>query len=226
LAPEVLKSTFDLDSVTDYDPSYNIAPGETAPVVGVHPEKKERSAPLLRWGLIPTWVDDRNDFDATLINARIETVTEKPSFRHTLKQQRCVVPVNGFYEWKQTDDGKTPYYVQPTNEKIFRLAGLWDTWKDDVSGEALATFTILTTEANGILDDIHHRMPVILDELAGDFWLSPTNDDPENLLERVNEPYPENRIEHYPVSSAVNDPTYDEESCVKRRSEMSKNTRS
>lgn len=143
----------------DFQPRYNAAPMQRLPVVRQRPTG-ERVIQLLRWGLLPSWAKDQT-IASKLINARGETLAEKPSFRTAYRKRRCIVPANGFMEWKALEKGKQPYYIHAANDDLFGLAGLWERWSP-ADGEAIDTFTIVTTNANGALRDLHDRMPVIL----------------------------------------------------------------
>jgi putative SOS response-associated peptidase YedK len=138
------------------NPSYNIAP--TQEVAAVVEEDEKRKLEMLRWGLIPSWAKDPA-IGNKMINARAETVSEKPSFRKAFKVRRCLILADGFYEWQKTDNGKQPYHIKMQDDSPFAFAGLWETWKN---GEEIRSCTIITTDANDLMGEIHHRMPVIL----------------------------------------------------------------
>ncbi|WP_207586672.1 SOS response-associated peptidase family protein [Halomontanus rarus] len=223
-----LEERFDARFADSFTPRYNMAPGQRLPVItNDEPETIQR----LEWGLVPSWADD----DAGgIINARAETVHEKPSFREAYDRRRCLVLADGFYEWVEASggDGKQPYRVAFEDDRPFALAGLWERWvpeqpetaqtgleafgggDPDASEEgsdepdALESFTILTTEPNDLVADLHHRMAVILDPEREREWL--TAKDPRDLLE----PYPADELRAYPVSTAVNSPANDEPSLV------------
>ena len=147
----------------EYRPSYNIAPSQESPVIINRSGQRELTA--MKWGLIPSWAKDEK---TKLINARSETAHEKPSFKNSLKNQRCLIPADGFLEWKGKK--KQPYYIQLKNQPLFAFAGLWSTWSN-LEGKSLNTYTILTTEANEKLTPIHKRMPVILPREQYSTWL-------------------------------------------------------
>jgi putative SOS response-associated peptidase YedK len=152
-----------------FKPCYNIAPGKDVPVIvreGEHNRLK-----LMRWGLVPSWAKDR-PIGNRMINARAETLAEKPSFKQLLSSRRCLVPANGFYEWRREGQRKIPMHVVRKDRQPFAFAALWDMWREPEGGE-LFTFTIITTQANALLRPIHERMPVIMDDLAGAQWLDP-----------------------------------------------------
>ncbi len=222
LTAKLLRKTFRIDHASsELFTSYNIAPTDKALTVGDNPETEERSAQYLRWGLIPFWVDDPADFDPDLINARMETASEKNSFRKPFHNQRCIVPANGFYEWKPTDNGKQPYWIHPSNGgELFGFAGLWDTWSDEPSGDLIQSFTILTRDANDKIGELHDRMPVILDPDHYDAWLDSERSDTDDLMELLAE-YPSDHVDFHPVSKAVNNPTFDEPDCIEPNKERS-----
>jgi len=180
-------------------PRYNIAPGQDVPIVS---SEGSRSLTLMRWGLVPFWAKDPKIGDR-MINARSESVAEKPAFRRAMKARRCIVPTTGFYEWKRTGDGKQPYLARLKDERLFGMAGLYERWISPQEAEMLS-FTILTTAANGLLADIHGRMPVILDRRDEETWLAPGPLDASEL-ERIFTPYPPERMVAYAVSARVND---------------------
>lgn len=190
-------------------PRYNIAP--TQPVAAVRLGKKgQRELTHFHWGLIPSWSKDPK-MASRMINARSETVTEKASFRNAFKRRRCIIPATGFYEWQKQDGGKQPMYIHPTDEDLFGLAGLWEIWSSPDGGE-IESCTILTTTPNELMEDIHNRMPVILEPEDYDLWLDP-GDDPETGLHLLR-PFPTPKMAAYPVSTLVNSPRNDSYDCV------------
>jgi putative SOS response-associated peptidase YedK len=189
-------------------PSYNIAP--TQEVAAVVEEDEERKLELFRWGLIPSWAKDP-EIGSRMINARGETVSEKPSFRKAFKARRCLILADGFYEWQKIDNGKQPYHVRMKGESPFAFAGLWEIWNGD--GDEVRTCAIITTEANDLMSEIHHRMPVILHPEDYEMWLDPSFEEKEPLSALL-KPYPDEAMEAYPVSRRVNSPTNDEPGCI------------
>lgn len=163
-------------------------------------EDGKRTGSLYRWGLLPFWAKDEK-LSYKLINARAETLSQKPSFREAFKQRRCVVPATGFYEWRRTDEGKTPYYIYRPDGQDLTFAGLYEHWKSP-EGKPIDTFTIITTDANRVMKPIHHRMPTLLFGEEMDQWLDPTNRQPGELLR----PAPEDVITSHVVSTKVNNP--------------------
>jgi putative SOS response-associated peptidase YedK len=191
-----------------FKPHYNIAPSQQIlAVIGA----EERRAELLRWGLIPSWAKDPSMGDR-MINARAETVAEKPSFRRALQKRRCLILADGFYEWKKEGKKKTPMYITLKSHEPFGFAGLWETWKSP-DGEAIHSCTIITTTPNALMEPIHNRMPVILTHDAEARWLNRTIEDPERLLPFL-APYSADAMEAYAVSSAVNSPRNDAAECI------------
>ena len=190
------------------NPSYNIAPIQE--VAAVVEEDEKRKLEMLRWGLIPSWAKDLA-IGNKMINARAETVSEKPSFRKAFKVRRCLILADGFYEWQKTDNGKQPYHVKMEDDSPFAFAGLWETWGKN--GEEVRSATIITTDANDLMKEIHHRMPVILPPEDYGMWLDPDFDEKEALTSLL-KPYPADAMEAYPVSRRVNKPSNNEPSVV------------
>jgi putative SOS response-associated peptidase YedK len=204
----VLAEGFEIEEYpSSITPNYNIAP--TQEVAAVVEENEKRKLEMLRWGLIPSWAKDPA-IGNKMINARAETVAEKPSFRSAFKKRRCLILADGFYEWKKTDDGKQPYYIKMEDGSPFAFAGLWEIWKD---GEEIRSCTIITTDANALMNEIHHRMPVILPPENYGVWLDPGFDEREALTSLL-KPYPADAIEAYPVSRRVNKPSNNEPSVL------------
>ncbi|RME47353.1 MAG: SOS response-associated peptidase, partial [Caldilineae bacterium] len=171
-----------------------------------------RRLDTFRWGLIPAWAKDPA-IGSRMINARAETVAQKPSFKRPLRRQRCLVLADGFYEWQKTPQGKIPVYIHLEAHRPFAFAGLWDRWVS-AEGEALYTCTILTTRPNDLLAPIHNRMPVILTPEAVEAWLSPVEQAPQSLLPLLR-PYPAEAMTCYPVSRLVNSPANDLPDCIR-----------
>ena len=197
----------------EYPPRFNIAPTQDAPVIAQ--DEDGRRMGLLRWGLVPSWAKDPA-MGSRLINARSETVSDKPAFRRAFHRRRCLVPADGFFEWKKgggegdAKGPKTPYWIHLAGREPFVMAGLWEKW-DPGESAPLYTFTILTTEAAPAIREIHPRMPVILPVGARDRWLDP-DAAPEDLLPLLR-PFEEG-IRAYPVSTQVNSPRNDLRECI------------
>jgi len=207
---EILAGEFGVSGVPPEPPRYNIAPSR--PVMAVRADAAGgREAALLRWGLVPSWSKDPA-VGSRLINARSETVREKPSFRNAFRRRRCLIPASGFYEWLQKGRGKQPYYIRMRDGRVFAFAGLWERWEAPEGG-AVETCTILTTGANAVLAPIHDRMPVILARPEYGKWLDPALKDADSLVPLL-APFPGDGMVAYPVSPRVNAPSADDEDCV------------
>jgi putative SOS response-associated peptidase YedK len=197
--PKRLAREFKVAEVPDVEARYNIAP--TQDILSIRRVEDDREAVFLKWGLVPSWAKDVS-IGAKLINARSETVTEKPSFREAFKKRRCIIPADGFYEWQRTNGKKQPYFFRMQDEHPFGFAGLWEKWKA-TDGQVLETCTILTTEANEVLQPVHDRMPVILHSDDYDQWLDADLRKLDLLMELLR-PYPSAGMISYPVSTQVN----------------------
>lgn len=189
-----------------FEPRYNIAPRQI--ITAVVETDGERAVGEFQWGLITSWAKDEA-IGNNLINARAETLTEKPSFRNAYRSRRCIIPASGFYEWAKKGAGaKQPFYFYLRDKEIFGFAGLWEEWTDKQTGEILETCTIITTEANAVLEPVHDRMPVILKPENYDQWLDAKEKNVE-LLQDFLVPYPAEEMASHAVSKAVNAPVYD-----------------
>jgi putative SOS response-associated peptidase YedK len=209
--PKAIAKAFDLLEVPKIAPCFNISPNQPVAVVRFDPNEGSHRLDFLTWGLIPPWADDPNIGDH-MINARAETVAERPAFRHAFRTQRCLVVADGFYEWQRQNGWKQPYFVHMKDDRPFAFAGLWEHW--DKGDEPIYSCTLLTTDANELLAPIHDRMPVILPKSAYDFWLNPEIHDPKRL-EPLLVPFPADEMEAYPVSRLVNDPENDVPECIR-----------
>jgi putative SOS response-associated peptidase YedK len=192
-------------------PRFNIAPTQEVPVI--RRREQGREAAPLKWGLVPSWAKDEK-VGARMINARGETVSEKPSFRSAVKTRRCLVPASGFYEWVKTEDGKQPHFIHFADARTFAFAGLWERWHQR-GGGPLDTFTIITTSPNPLIAELHDRMPVILPSAAWREWLEPAPLETDRL-EQLLVPHPAENMEAYPVSRHVNSPRNDDPECIAR----------
>ncbi len=210
---DVIAQAFQVAEVPPLTPRYNIAPTQSVATVLQTPEHQNRQFRMLHWGLIPSWAKDTK-MGARLINARAETVAEKPAFRSAFRQRRCLVLADGFYEWQQQESKKQkqPFYFRLSDKHPFAFAGLWECWEDG-SGEKIESCTLLTTEPNELMNPIHNRMPVILDPKDYDLWLDPKVKKPE-LLQPLLRPYPAEEMTIYPVSTVVNKPSNDMAECI------------
>jgi putative SOS response-associated peptidase YedK len=207
-----LVEVFELLRRPEIVPRYNIAP--TQPVAVVRSDGKSRELSLLRWGLVPSWSKDPR-MGPPMINARADTIATKPAFRSAFVRRRCLIPADGFYEWKKEEKGtKQPFFIQLAKEHFFAFAGLWEQWTG-AEGPQLESCTIITTEANELLRPLHDRMPVILREEDYAGWLDPKQQDKE-ILQGFLKPYPSEEMTTYPVSPFVNSPKNDAPQCVAR----------
>ena len=198
-----------LDGLQTTTPRYNVAPSQEAAVIR-HGGLGNR-IDLLRWGLIPSWAHDPKIGYRT-INARAESLTQKPAFRDSFATRRCAIPVAGFYEWRKTPHGKHPHFIRRRDRRAMLLAGLWDRWIDRVTGP-LETFTIITTTPNAVVRPLHDRMPVVLPESGLLAWLDPRTTDSTTLGEFL-VPCADQEIEAYRVSTHVNSPANEDPRCV------------
>ncbi|MEP0912187.1 SOS response-associated peptidase [Leptolyngbya sp. GB1-A1] len=207
-AADRLAEAFDLDDVPSMPFRYNIAPTQAVPVVRAIGQAPQLD--LLHWGLIPSWSKDPT-IGFRLINARAETLTEKPSFRAAFRRRRCLIPADGFYEWQQVERKKQPYYFCRDGHQPFAFAGLWEHW-ESADGE-IESCTIVTTEANHLLRSIHHRMPVILQPEDYEQWLDPQVQEGDRL-QHLLYPDEDKTFIRYPVSTKVNRPQNDTLQCI------------
>ena len=199
---EVLADWFgvELEDMPFFAPTYNAAPQSMQPVVRMDRDTGKRAMALLRWGLVPFWAKDAK-FGYTTINARAEEVASKPAYREALKKRRCLVPADAFYEWQRIDaKTKNPFAIALRSREPYAFAGLWERWTPK-DGEALETFTIVTTDPNELMETIHNRMPVIVEKRDYDRWLEPGDAEhpPVDLLR----PYPAEKMVAWPVSARV-----------------------
>lgn len=203
--PEQVAKAFNLTEVPDFPPRYNIAPSQPVGVIMQDRDSGKRKFRLMVWGLIPAWAKDPEKL--TFINARSETISEKPSFRSAYKYRRCLIPADGFYEWQKTRGAKQPFHFTMAGNSLFAFAGIWEAWND------IETFTILTTTANTLLATIHERMPVILRPEDYARWLDPNIQDARQLSDLLR-PFPDEPMQAIPVSTRVNSATLDDVQCI------------
>jgi putative SOS response-associated peptidase YedK len=216
---DTIADLFDLAEIPELPARYNLAPTQQAPVVRMTEPGAPRSLDLLRWGLIPYWAKEAG-IGNKMINARSESVAEKPSYRHSFRKKRCLVVADGFYEWKREGKAKQPYLIRRRDRRPFAFGGLWSSWRDPQAlaeegrkVEPLETFTILTTGANDLIRTLHDRMPVIVEPADFALWLDPAVEDPALLVPLLGPLSPEG-WETVPVSRAVNSPANDSPVCV------------
>ena len=200
------------DQKDEYNPSYNIAPTQYSPILIYNNNRKIEH---MRWGLVPSWAKD-SSMAARMINARAETVVQKPSFRSAFHKRRCLVPADGFYEWRGTKGAKKAYRIFSPDRGVLAFAGLWERWEKGY-GEPFESFTIITTEANSKLAPLHARMPVILDPVDFEYWLSP--DLVANDAQALLRPAPNDDVEFHAVSKHVNNVRNDDPGCIEPLSE-------
>jgi len=208
---EALKEYFGAETDVEWSPRYNIAPTDQIPTVRQNPSRPARELSLMRWGLIPYWAKDAA-IGARTINARSETAATTPAFRDALKLRRCLIPADGFYEWKKLPKVRQPYCFTLQDNSIFGFAGIWDRWKD-ADGKIIESCSILTGQPNPLAATIHDRMPVILPPENYDLWLDPGFKDTQEISGML-KPYDSALMKAYPVSTRVNAVKNDEAQCA------------
>ncbi|MGB5260697.1 MAG: SOS response-associated peptidase [Gammaproteobacteria bacterium] len=204
-------AAFDIDSLpvgVSLVPRYNIAPSQDIAIV--RSDDTGHHLGLARWGLVPGWSKEAKTRYAT-INARMESVADKPAYRAPFRRKRCLVPADGFYEWQQTADGKIPHYICRQDRQVFAFAGLWDHWSDEA--ESFDSCVIITAPASGLMADLHSRMPVILAPAAYATWLDPALTAPGEIAACLASS-PAAELTAWPVSTRVNSPKHDEPHCL------------
>lgn len=209
--PEIIAEQFGVNDSPLFQLRYNIAPSQSIAAIRIEPDTTTRKLVMLRWGLVPSWAKDPK-IGNQCINAKAETVAEKPSFRSAFKKRRCLVVATGFYEWQVQGAYKQPMWIGLRNKRPFAFAGLWEHWKP-AEGEPIDTCTIITTEPNDLMAPIHNRMPVILAPTSYDQWLDPTFQKIETLNGLLR-PYQSEELTAYPVSTLVNNPRHDTPQCL------------
>lgn len=209
---EAVAGHFSVKSETPLLPRYNIAPSQMIAVIQKQPGGPERQLSMMRWGLIPRWgKDSRIGFK--LINARAETLTEKPAFRPAYRQRRCLIAADGFYEWRHEGRQKQPYLFQMKEGGIFAFAGIWEQWQSP-TGEDVLSCSIITTAANDLVHQVHERMPVIIEPGNYDFWLDPAQN--ADALKPLLQPFSPDQMTAWPVGARVNSPRNDDPDCMKK----------
>ena len=208
--PKNIEAYFHLDALIEFEPHYNIVPSQN--ILCVRFIDGNVVGDTLRWGLIPSWAKDKS-MGHRLINARKETITEKPSFRAAVKRRHCIIPASGYYEWQKMDDTKAPYYIYPKDDDYIGMAGVWERWEDAETHEEINSCTIITQDAHPGIKHLHDRMPVILDPTCYSQWLNVELDaqqllfDEESLLDG-------NKLMYHSVSTLVNNPRNDVPECI------------
>jgi len=220
-SPDVLSELLGLEpgwnvapGIPSWRARYNIAPGQNVLVARARASGRGREPALVKWGLVPSWAKDPK-IGNRLINARSETVADKPSFRAAFKYRRCLIPADGFYEWQHSGKSKQPYCIRLVDHRPFALAGLWEHWQDP-AGNELESCTLLTTSPNELMAPIHDRMPVILRPADHERWLDPVLQKVEPLLPLL-APFSATEMRAYAVGNGVNSPTRDDAQCIAPR---------
>ena len=214
-SPEQIAAQFDVAEPERLADRYNIAPTQPVGIVRLDRSGNEREWALVHWGLIPSWSKDPS-IGAKMMNARGETVAEKPSFRAALRRRRCLVPADGFYEWKRTGSSKQPYYIRLSSQEPFAFAGLWEIWTGQ-DGSELQSCTVITTGPNELMEKLHDRMPVILAPEDYAEWLGNGKDADAKEVDRLQHlirPFDADLMEAFPVSTKVNSPMHEGASLI------------
>jgi putative SOS response-associated peptidase YedK len=203
-----IEEAFHLNSGLELKPRYNITPSQDIPII--RDTETEREMAMARWGLIPSWSKESKSKYST-INARIESVAEKPTYRTPFKRQRCLIPADGFYEWKVVNGNKIPHHIRMKDGKVFAFAGLWDRWESE--GQTLDSCTIIVMPSNEVMKPLHERMPAIIAPAHYDLWLDSRITDKQEVMEYLGSA-PSSGLTYYPVSPWVNVPKHDDERCI------------
>lgn len=209
---QIVEERFDAAGDEDWEPRYNVAPTQPVPIIRQHPKEPKREISLVRWGLIPSWSKDASGA-AKMINARAETAHILAAFQDAMKRRRCLVPVDGFYEWQKRGSTRQPYCFEVNDGELFAFAGLWERWKDP-SGNWVKTCSILTTAPNAVTSAVHDRMPVIVAPENYDVWLDPGMTKAEALTEML-KPFDAQLMRCFPVSTRVNQVKNDDAECAR-----------
>jgi putative SOS response-associated peptidase YedK len=207
---QLVEKYFDSAGEDDWNPRYKVAPTQPVPIIRQNPKVARRELSLVRWGLLPSWSKD-SSAAAGMINARAETAETKPAFRDALRFRRCLIPADGFYEWKRLGKEKQPYCFEVNEGVLFAFAGIWEKWKD-AGGKLLETCSILTTNPNAVTSAVHDRMPVILNPENYDVWLDPGMKNADAISDML-KPYDARFMRAFPVSNRVNHAANDDEEC-------------
>jgi len=213
LEGKIIFEDFQIENFFDINPSYNVAPNQNAAVIIETEHDKKRFIKLHKWGLIPSWSKSiKNSYK--MINARSETINQKPSFKNSIKSKRCLIPVNYFYEWQKLGSTKKqPFCIGLKDFKYFVLAGIWDLYFDGQN--KIYSFSIITKKANKLVSKIHDRMPVIITSQNYNEWLNPLIDDLD-IINKIMHTNPDDQMIAYPVSSFVNNPRNNSEKCIEK----------
>jgi putative SOS response-associated peptidase YedK len=204
------REAFHLDRSTELGliPQFNIAPSQGIPII--RDTETSREMVMAKWGLVPHWSKEQKTKYST-INARIESVAEKPTYRTPFKRRRCLIPADGFYEWKKVEGNKIPHHIRMKDGGVFAFAGLWDHWEGE--GQTLDSCTIIVMPANEIMKPIHERMPVIIAPAHYDWWLDSRVTDKQEIMQYLTSA-PSSQLTAFPVSTWVNSPKHNDERCI------------
>ena len=197
--------------ISNLTPNYNVAPTQDILIVRNNRETEDREFVFVHWGLVPFWAKDKV-IGNRMINARAETVAEKPAFRAAFRKRHCLIPASGFYEWRKSDSGKQPMLIRMKDESTFAFAGLWESWRNPDNEVEIHSCTIITTQANDFMAQIHNRMPVIIDVNDYNRWLDPNDGSDATLLQPCSGAW----LEAYPISTYVNSPRNNDSKCIER----------
>jgi putative SOS response-associated peptidase YedK len=206
---EAMRRFFDVGGLLNLPPRYNIAPTQDAPVVRLDKQGRRELIPM-RWGLVPLWAKDLS-MGARCINARAESISEKPAFRDAFAHRRCLVPTDGFFEWEKKGKAKQPWRIGPAEDGLMALAGVWERWRGP-DGAVVRSYAVITTEANELVAPLHDRMPAVIPPAEFQEWLDADTSPPR--LQEMLRPYPASRMRAYPVSRRVSDVRNDDPGCI------------
>jgi putative SOS response-associated peptidase YedK len=210
---EAVAELFEIESIPQLSPRYNIAPTQQVATISSDAKTGDRSLKFRHWGLIPSWAKDKA-ISSKLINARAETLAEKPSFRRAFATRRCLIIADGFYEWQKLGKEKQPFYIHLKGDRTFAFAGLWEEWKSP-ENEVIESCTIITTTANETIAPIHERMPVILAPETYESWLDPKENDRQKL-EQILHLNSQLEVKTEAIATKVNNPKYDRPDCMEK----------
>ncbi|MEM7280172.1 MAG: SOS response-associated peptidase [Pseudomonadota bacterium] len=205
---DAIATLFEIEDPPEIEFSYNVAPTDYVPAVRY--QEGARRLSMLRWGLIPFWAKNKQ-IGVKMINARAETVSEKPAYKSAFKQRRCLLPASGFFEWQKTSQGKQPHFISLSTGEAFAFAGIWESWGKDE--EKIESVSIITTQPNPLVAQVHDRMPVIVPKDYFAKWLGEESAESGDLKEYL-VPYPENEMRFYPVGKAVGNPRNKTQECI------------
>jgi putative SOS response-associated peptidase YedK len=206
---EAMRKFFDVGGLLNLPPRYNIAPTQDAPVVRLDQQGRRELIPM-RWGLVPLWAKDLS-MGARAINARAESIDQKPAFRDAFERRRCLVPSDGFFEWEKKGKLRQPWRIGPAEDGLMALAGVWERWRAP-DGGVVRSYAVVTTDANELVAPLHDRMPVVIPPERFAEWLDPET--PREELKRLLRPYPAERMRAYPISRRLNDVRNDDADCI------------